>query len=87
MTERKTITLRIDQLVIESDARLNGHALQRALGTALEAIIIERGVPEAWSHSLTLRSAVVSEAGWDGRGAEVGLARSLATQLYEGTLR
>ena len=77
------IDLRIDRLVVETEHAVDAFALQRALADALRAVVDERGVPAAWRRELRVGIAVIPGFAWDGYGAEPGLARILATRLYE----
>jgi len=80
------INVRIDRLVLETDHPVDAFALRRALGEAVCAVLVERGVPEAWHADVRTPVAVIDGLGWDGQGGEPGLARAVASQLYERVL-
>ena len=84
MSAPAEITVAIDRLVIETEHPVDPFAFSLALTEALRAVVEQRGVPTSWSAGGHAPVAVIEEFGWDGRGAETGLARAVATRLYEG---
>jgi hypothetical protein len=87
MSSRAAVTLHIDCLVVETDRPVSGIAFRRALEAALATIILQRGVPDAWNRDLRADSAEIDGFASDRGGDEAGLARALATRLYEGVVR
>jgi hypothetical protein len=86
MTAPGRITVRIDRLVLQTDHPVDAFALRRALGEAVCAVLVERGVPEAWHADVRRPVAVIDGLAWDGQGGEPALARAVASKLYEGVL-
>jgi hypothetical protein len=86
MNARRDVTVRIDRLVVETRHPVNAFGLQRALGAAVREVLLERGVPEAWSADIRTPVAVLDGLAWTGLGGELELARALAERLYEGAL-
>jgi hypothetical protein len=84
MNARRDVTVRIDRLVVETQHPVDAFALQRALGEALREVLVERGVPEAWSADIRTPVAVLDGLAWNGLGGEPELGRALAERLYDG---
>lgn len=82
VNEPERITVRIERLVLETEHPVDGFALQQELGAAIDAVLVERGIPEGWRHQRTVPSLVVDGVAWDGRAGEAGLARAVAEALY-----
>ncbi len=80
------VRLRIDRLVVETPGPVDTFSLQRALGDAVRAVIVERGVPATWVRDSWTPVATIDDFAWDGRGGEQGLARVLAARLYDSSL-
>lgn len=80
------VVVRIDRLLVETEYAVNAFALQHALADAVRELIADRGHPPAWDHDSQTPSSVIDGFVWDGHGGEPGLARVLATSLYEQAL-
>lgn len=87
MTAPGHIHIRIDRLILESDHPVEAVAMRRALSAALHAVVVERGVPDAWNTGRADAVAVTERpATASGDGDEHGLARAAASQIYDRVL-
>jgi hypothetical protein len=80
------VVVRIDRLVVETEHPVDTFDLQRGLADAVRSVVAERGLPASWDHDVRTPVSVIDGFSWDGRGGEPGLARALATRLYEDAL-
>jgi hypothetical protein len=77
------VAVRIERLVVETPHAVDAVALRWALADAVRAVVIERGLPPAWSRDARTGLVVLHGVEWDGHGGEPALARAVALGLHE----